>query len=181
MTSGSDMIRDYSIIKFFLNKKVVWCADIKGNIMGMASLDVFSLIGFSNRTQKYAFYGHHKCATHFFTCLLKDACRHLKLRPAIAYHPDVFQGNLPKFLAEKGVDFLLYTNSQIHHVRQLSGVRGFHVVRDPRDVLVSAYFSHLYSHPTTEWPQLAEHREGLKKVSKTKGLLMEMEFSPLHI
>ena len=148
-----------------------------GILMVMAIPEAFRSIGFCDRAQKYAFYGHHKCATHFFSSLLKDACSHLKLHPVVAYHPDVFQWDLPRFLLENRVDFLIYTNAQIQHVRQLSEVRGFHVVRDPRDVLVSAYFSHLYSHPTVNWPELVEHRERLKTVSKSEGLLMEMEFS----
>jgi hypothetical protein len=54
---------------------------------------------------------------------------------------------------------------------------GFHVVRDPRDVLVSGYFSHKNSHPTDNWPELEAHREALQSVSKEEGLLKEIEFS----
>jgi hypothetical protein len=51
------------------------------------------------------------------------------------------------------------------------------VVRDPRDVLVSGYFSHKNSHPTDNWPELKEHREALQSLSEEEGLLKEIEFS----
>lgn len=56
-------------------------------------------------------------------------------------------------------------------------VRGFHVVRDPRDVIVSGYFSHLTSHPVDRWPELRCYRSLLQLLSKDEGILREMEFS----
>jgi hypothetical protein len=50
------------------------------------------------------------------------------------------------------------------------------VIRDPRDIVVSAYFSHLHSHPTVEWPELTLHRQKLQHLSEKEGLLLEMEF-----
>ena len=61
--------------------------------------------------------------------------------------------------------------------RVLSPHRGFHVIRDPRDIIVSAYFSHRNSHPTDGLPHLAAHRAALQEASKEEGLLLEMEFS----
>ncbi len=46
-------------------------------------------------------------------------------------------------------------------------------MRDPRDVVVSAYFSHLYSHPL--FGKLEEHRERLKSVPEDEGIMLEME------
>jgi hypothetical protein len=57
---------------------------------------------------------------------------------------------------------------------------GFHVVRDPRDVIVSAYFSHLKTHPTRNWPKLIPFREKLQTVTKEEGLFMELEFCELQ-
>jgi hypothetical protein len=85
--------------------------------------------------------------------------------------------DLGHFVNKRDVDVLAYTNANDVHARALPPMRGFHVVRDPRDVLVSAYFSHLHSHPTDNWPELVEHRDRLQSMSKEDGLMREMDFS----
>jgi hypothetical protein len=77
---------------------------------------------------------------------------------------------------DQGIEFISYTNAEYEYVEKLGGFRGFHVIRDPRDIVVSAYFSHLNSHPIDVWPELVEHRAELRTVSKEKGLLLEMDF-----
>jgi hypothetical protein len=42
---------------------------------------------------------------------------------------------------------------------------------------VSAYFSHLNSHPTAGWPDLEFHRDRLRSKPKDEGLFIEMDFS----
>ena len=49
------------------------------------------------------------------------------------------------------------------------------MIRDPRDIVVSAYFSHLKSHPTDVWTELNEHRLELEKLSKEEGLMLEID------
>jgi hypothetical protein len=61
-------------------------------------------------------------------------------------------------------------------IPQLKNFKGFHVIRDPRDIAVSSYFSHRYSHPTDGWPALAKHRVNLEKAEKSEGLFLDMEF-----
>ncbi|MEQ8994941.1 MAG: hypothetical protein RID53_00360 [Coleofasciculus sp. B1-GNL1-01] len=61
-------------------------------------------------------------------------------------------------------------------LKNMENFRAFHLIRDPRDIIVSAYFSHRYSHETTNWQELQEHRQQLNSVSQEEGLLLEMEF-----
>ncbi len=62
---------------------------------------------------------------------------------------------------------------------QLKGeYKGFHIVRDPRDTIISGYFSHLNSHPVEgPWAKryLIKHREWLKSVSKDEGIHDEIQ------
>lgn len=51
------------------------------------------------------------------------------------------------------------------------------IVRDPRDILVSAYFSHKYSHPFKNWDALMGQRKFLEESSFEDGLVSELEFS----
>jgi hypothetical protein len=74
---------------------------------------------------------------------------------------------------DPGKTFLCYMNADARFVAPLENMRGFHVVRDPRDVVVSAYFSHLHSHPIHG--KLGEHRETLKSISESEGLMLELE------
>lgn len=124
----------------------------------------------------FAYMSHHKCATRWVNSVLRHTCRYLGLKHKVVWQPEMFNNNLSNFVAQNQINFLAYTNANYQYVRQLDHVRGFHVVRDPRDICVSAYFSHLNSHETQHWPELAQHRQALQKLSKDDGLLLDMEF-----
>jgi hypothetical protein len=127
----------------------------------------------------FAYYSHHKCATGWTNSILRELCFHLGLRHRTAHGPQQYgsHGSLRTWVETHGVEFLAFTNAKIDQATALSSHRGFHVVRDPRDVLVSGYFSHLHSHPTDDWPELQRHRDELQSLSKEEGLLREIEFS----
>ena len=88
----------------------------------------------------------------------------------------MFDHDLKAYIQQHSPHFLAYTNADYPYVSKLENFRGFHIGRDPRDICVSAYFSHLYSHPTTIWPELEHHRNESQKLSQHDGLLLEMEF-----
>lgn len=123
-----------------------------------------------------AFFGHHKCASTWIHRILGDFARHAGLEHAYLYDAANFDGDLPAYVAAHGTELISYVNAETTHIGGLPPFRAFHVVRDPRDLLVSAYFSHLHSHPTKAWPELVPHRERLKKASRTEGLILEVEF-----
>lgn len=126
-----------------------------------------------------AFFGHHKCATGWTGGTLREIALHLGRRFRVINRSKDFEdeGSLGAFVENNDVEFLSYANANIKDARTLPLHRGFHVVRDPRDVLVSGYFSHRKTHGTEGWPELVEHRARLRSVSKEEGLLAEMEFS----
>lgn len=74
--------------------------------------------------------------------------------------------------------FLMKEDSQ---VQKLKSFKAFHVIRDPRDIIVSGYYSHLYTHSTEGWSTLEEHRKALQDLNKDEGLLKEIEFSSYFI
>lgn len=53
---------------------------------------------------------------------------------------------------------------------------GVHVPRDPHTLLLSAYYSHLHSHPVGLLPGLESHRRRLEVLSLEWGLRQELEF-----
>jgi hypothetical protein len=90
--------------------------------------------------------------------------------------PGDFNEDFHHSVKKENINFLSFSNANIKMVKKLDILLGFHVIRDPRDIVVSAYFSHLHSHPTTGWPLLAEHKEKLEGSSKEEGLFLEIDF-----
>jgi hypothetical protein len=147
----------------------------------------------------YAYFGHHKGASTWIWEILDRVSRELghkhflvidDMTPKTHGPLAVRRPGHPREIDEKferadlgdrmrgvGAGFVSCVTSDREQLDALSPVRGFHVIRDPRDVVVSAYYSHRNSHPTEGLPHLAEHRERLQAVSMEEGLLLEMEFS----
>jgi hypothetical protein len=67
-------------------------------------------------------------------------------------------------------------NSNYEIAQKLPFQKAFHLIRDPRDIIVSGYYSHLETHPISQWKELAIHRTRRQGLSKDEGLLAEMEF-----
>lgn len=121
--------------------------------------------------------GHHKCASQWIISVIQPICRDLGWKLARFHNPRMFDCNLDKYLSEHPADFVAYTNADYAYTKDFQKeYRAFHVIRDPRDIIVSSYFSSRNSHPTRPWPELIPHREKLKQVSKDEGILLEMEF-----
>lgn len=124
----------------------------------------------------FAYFGHHKCATLWVNNIISLVCRDTGLKFMNFHDSAMFNYCLKEYIEENDIDFFAYTNAEYRYVSSLDNYRGFHIVRDPRDICVSAYFSHLHSHPTNNWPELEKHKNELKKLSKEDGLLLEMKF-----
>ena len=121
----------------------------------------------------YCYFGHHKCASAWFCGVIPAVCQDLGLSWHTTSSFDDFDFGSPAGRA----NFLLFRNAGINHVPPDRDFRGFHVIRDPRDVVVSAYHSHRASHPATdEWRELNEIRERLNGMTLEAGLLWELEF-----
>jgi hypothetical protein len=142
------------------------------------------------------YFGHHKCASQYIKAVFLRAAALLGMSPR---RVDNFAAELPldyhtrepyvtmlaehraRLLNDPAVTLCLTNgdNEAVALLEQRGDYRGFHVIRDPRDVLVSAYFSHRYSHPIRsdgEW--IAEFRRQLRAAPDVEGgLLLELEFN----
>ncbi len=124
----------------------------------------------------YGYFGHHKCASMWFVSIFGEVCLELGLRYRIVDADEDFNGDLAQFIADNRVDFISYANADYRHVAGLENLVGIHAVRDPRDIVVSAYFSHLKTHPTHAWPELVAHRAKLQQSDQEAGLFHEIAF-----
>ena len=135
--------------------------------------------------------GHHKCASTFLADIIGDICGRLgwtllvqhqavelpfNLHKSEDYAMRLLQARSDWFRASANRDFLVHRNADFRLVNHLRTTewRGFHVIRDPRDVVVSGYFSHLYSHRLT--PPVARQRKILQNLTTEEGLLAELDF-----
>lgn len=127
--------------------------------------------------KQYAFYGHHKCATTWMRGVITQVCEYTGLSTETFDNPSQFKNDLPAYLKANPVDFICYTNAKANLLGDVVTRRAFHMIRDPRDIIVSGYFSHKHSHPTNGWPELLAHREALNQLDEEQGLMREMQFS----
>jgi hypothetical protein len=55
------------------------------------------------------------------------------------------------------------------------------VIRDPKDAIVSAYFSHRNTHWFPDYNDWQRHQERLRRLSFDDGLMAEIEFSHRYL
>lgn len=121
------------------------------------------------------FFGHHRSGSTWISLLLTAVARELDMPHLHAHGPWDFGDDLPRAVEDTGLGIVTYVNAHYSYLDTLP-FRGVHVVRDPRDLLVSAYYAHRSSHPTDGWPELVEFRAVLQEVPRDVGLLLEMDF-----
>jgi hypothetical protein len=124
----------------------------------------------------HIYFGHHKAATSWVVKVLSDLA-YLNAFTVETFDtaPDLHAALLDDSHGLRHA-FVAYRNAEPASLARLSPFRGFHIIRDPRDILVSSYFSHLNSHPTERWPELAAHKRELGRLDLAEGLLCDMEF-----
>ncbi len=130
---------------------------------------------------KFWIFLHHKCASQYLRAAISAAGQaagqltSISAMNSIEEPPDT--GSVRIAMAQS--DYSLDDNAWPEVVNlidlQEDNWRGIHFVRDPRDLLVSAYWSHRTVHPLN-FSRLRAHREALQQVGLETGLLMEMDF-----
>ena len=124
-------------------------------------------------TRSVHYFGHHKCGTNWMRAVLKDTAHHLNL----AY--TVRGGRADDFDGAPGTGTIrLYVNPVADATPSTVAEpdRGFHLIRDPRDALVSQYWSWRHSHQHNT-PEMEALRERLNRLPVETGLL---ELLPHH-
>jgi hypothetical protein len=112
------------------------------------------------------FFLHHKCGTQYILQIVQKVSE---------------QMGIPIFLNECQPDGIsVFENSDYFHFEELEifDFKGVHIIRDPRDIIVSGYFSHKFSHSLdSKWGQkfLKPRRELLHELSLEDGINIEIE------
>ena len=121
------------------------------------------------------FFGHHRSASSWVRSILQSVSVAAGWPWQVVHNEAMFGHDLPNFLADTQPELLIFSNAKVRYLADLPAYLGLHVIRDPRDVLVSSYFAHRNSHPTDQWPELVAHRAELQAISQEEGLLREIE------
>ncbi|MDI1462035.1 hypothetical protein QEZ54_13755 [Catellatospora sp. KI3] len=134
-----------------------------------------------------AYFGRHKSASTWARTILHEVAYALNLDIVTIHVPEQWAPypSLGDFVRATKPGILILTNSMPEWIDSLPEMRAFHLIRDPRDIVVSGYFSHLNSHPEVvggiPWPELVEHRRNLRRLDEKEGMLAELEFSRMFL
>lgn len=123
------------------------------------------------------FLGHHKSGTRYIGKIMETFCQNVGMPYLPINNPKWFGFDLSARIPLVPTPFVNYMNADYEYIRAFPAYRAFHVIRDPRDLGISAYFSHRYSHSTDWWPELVAHRARLETLSFECGLLEDLSFT----
>lgn len=98
----------------------------------------------------------------------------LKVHPQFRYEVDQFKKKFPLYTFVPGLYIPYYLYNEI---KKPERSRTFYVMRDPREVIVSWYYSMKYTHRATG--NVMKHRNALQEVSESEGLFYAIKH--LHI
>ncbi|GAB4055222.1 sulfotransferase domain-containing protein [Catellatospora paridis] len=127
--------------------------------------------------------GRHKAASSWSRAILREAAALLGLNMVTVIAPEQWApyGSLAELVRQERVDLLSLTNIEQRHYETLPPRRTVNIIRDPRDIVVSGYFSHRNTHGIhalgVTWHELIDHRKRLLELDVPDGLLEEIEFS----
>lgn len=110
---------------------------------------------------KYVILAHHKCATTWLQQFIRGYTTTFGVTGEVTVY-----SNRPLF---PDSEFVVHLNSEYHLCRDYRAYKIMHIIRDPRDMVVSAYYSHRNVHKI--WPRLIPQRALLRKISKEAGML----------
>ena len=124
---------------------------------------------------KIFYFGIHKAASTWLIELLYDLSTYMGKIHKHYHSAKIFNHNINEEITSGNLDWISYTNAEYQTVKKISSpFKGFHVIRDPRDIVISSYFSHLETHSDYMWPELNEYRSELKSLSLADGIMATM-------
>lgn len=110
---------------------------------------------------------HHKCASSWLSDYLKSYCSRNLL--------NMFASHFSEPEIDVNNDVVLLRNASYRYV-QGKVAKGIHVIRNPLNIVVSAYYSHRNTHPLEGWPELEAQRAVLRSVNEPEGMLLTIAF-----
>lgn len=129
---------------------------------------------------KLFFLTHHKCGSAWFNKINFDLLKAYGRAVHVLNDNNPNYKNLNDFYIKRNAGMVSFNNADPSFINFDDNYKAIHIVRDPRDIIVSGYFSHKKVHPlfdNEESKALEKHRKLLNEISLEDGLLAEIEFS----
>jgi Sulfotransferase domain len=110
---------------------------------------------------------HHKCASAWTAMYLNEFCSLNSVSMSTTpYSNQVLDSS-------DGINLFLNASYEFISSRIAGGI---HIIRNPLDIVVSAYHSHKSTHPLEGWPELAAQRRILCSSDEHDGLYLTLTF-----
>jgi hypothetical protein len=116
---------------------------------------------------KLIFHSHSKCATVWVGAYL-DA---LAKRNGLSY----LHSHYSEAMSCPKADIFFYTDA-LYSFASKNGLGGYHIIRNPFSIILSAYYSYLKTHSLYGWPALERQRSVLQSVDRETGLFLTTAF-----
>lgn len=133
-----------------------------------------------NKRKKLALFTHHKCASTWLTSIVADICRENNLKYiAIPWGRQCSESGYTMEMAlNSGNDVIVVLNADYFSIKNhiSADMQCMHVIRNPLSVVVSAYYSHLRTHPIDGWDLLIGQRSVLSEVDQDVGMALTLAF-----
>jgi|SRR6516165_2151414 hypothetical protein len=114
-----------------------------------------------------AFFSHHKCGTDWLSRYLNEFCRLNRL--------SLFCTHRSYENAPQSAQVTSLVNAEYNYA-SANYEGGIHIIRNPLDVVVSAYYSHLRTHPLDGWPSLEAQRRVIANTDAHSGFILTTAF-----
>ena len=111
---------------------------------------------------------HHKCASAFVSLYLSEVCDLNGLR--------LFASHLGTDQPQPEYNVSLLANARYAQIKGAVAPPAIHIIRNPLDIVVSAYYSHRSTHGEDGWPQLRRQRSVLASCGKEAGFFLTLAF-----
>lgn len=122
-------------------------------------------LGRENMMMRTIIATHHRCASTWMRGMIENI------------FPDAYISHRNK---DGGPNyFIVYLNADYDFLERTFFLENYfvlHIIRNPFDLIVSAYYSHLNEHSRKGWPALTKQRRRLQEVDKVIGFQRTMEF-----
>ena len=108
----------------------------------------------------------HKGGSQWMSKILEIICSNYNLKMKI------FEGH-SRMKEYPDVDVLYDNNSSV--ILHGENYIGSHMIRDPRDIIISGYFYHLLHNPSEKYYDNMTYKDKLQRLSFNDGIMFEME------
>jgi hypothetical protein len=111
---------------------------------------------------------HHKCGTVATLHLLREFAE----LNSLEFYASYWGGQVPP----PNTDVVFLTNASYGPIYPHIGASAVHIIRNPLNIVQSAYYSHLKTHSLDGWPELVRQRQLLANASREEGMFLTFAF-----